>query len=90
MKKDEIFKEIEKYVKLIEEERLRIASNKLEINERRSKLWLEAEGTVDAKKDYIKSELASNYDEIRLAEAGIEFDYNMKKLLEMKLEYCDG
>ena len=40
-------------------------------------LWEEATGTVDAKKDYIKSKIADYDYDISRKEAKIEYSYNM-------------
>lgn len=53
----------------------------------KSPLWGMATGTVDAKKDYIKSMLADKDNEIRLAEAEIEYNYNIIKTIDDRLEY---
>ena len=72
--------EIVEYFDTIKENRDKIAELMHKIHKTKAGLWEEASGTVDAKKDYIKSVLADEYKEIALCEAKIEYAYNMSKL----------
>lgn len=52
-------------------------------------LWEDATGTVDQKKDYIKSETAEFDRDIAREEANIEYAYNMISIVEDKLVLLD-
>lgn len=57
--------------------------------ELKPKLWEEATGTVDQKKDYIRSRV-SDYDmKIHKLESLIEYKYNKIRVLDYKLVYCN-
>ena len=66
-----------------------IAKAQKEINLTKASLWENATGTVDQKKDYIKSQIADKLDIINTAESEIEYNYNMVKVIEYQLEYRD-
>ena len=61
-----------------------------ELKERRAKakppLWEIATGTVDQKKDFIKSEIAEFDKDIAVLEADIELYYNQIRVLDDKIE----
>lgn len=90
MKQNDLINEKEQYYIKIQQSRVKIADSKLEIARRKPDLWEQAGGTVDQKKDYIKSKLTEFSDAIRLEESNIEFFYNMIDVLNNRLEYCDG
>ena len=69
----------------IKEARIKIAEVRFRINAKKSSLWEEATGTVDAKKDYIKFKIADDLKEIELLEADIEWYNNHIDLLTWKL-----
>ena len=52
-------------------------------------LWEEAQGTVDAKKDFIKSKTADIDKQIAYKEANIEYLYNRLNIIEDLLVYRD-
>ena len=75
---------------MIHDSRLKIADAKGQIALKKASLWEEATGTVDQKKDYIKSKIEYETGEINLAEADIEYFYNMIDVLKLRLEHGDG
>lgn len=76
----------ERYTKIYEC-RVNIANLQKEKIIKRNKAWIEATGTVDEKKDYVRSQVSSQSESIALNEANIEFQYNIIKVLENKLIY---
>lgn len=84
-----LIKDAEEYFKNIKICRDMIADTRKTINLKKASLWDEATGTVDAKKDYIKSKLAEEYQIIANAESEIEFNYNMIDVIKFKLEFFD-
>lgn len=85
---DKMIDKIEYWYKEIFDKRNNISELMKKKAEMKASLWSEAEGTVDAKKDYIKSKTASIDDEIRLLEANIEYAYNMVEVYNLRL-LCD-
>ena len=59
-----LINDMELCYKQIKEARDKIANTKFAMNIEKPQLWEEATGTVDAKKDYIKSQLANEIKEI--------------------------
>jgi hypothetical protein len=86
---DKIIEAMENEYQKIYENRVRIEELKKNKVELKPQLWEEAGGTVDQKKDYIRAR-TSDYDmDIRLLEAKIEHSYNLIKVLDYKMVYCD-
>lgn len=79
----------ENFMKAIKECRDKIADLKEEKALKKAPLWEEASGTVDAKKDYIKSKIADIDCEIAKLESDIELYYNQIEIMNDKitLEY---
>lgn len=80
-----LINDMELCYKQIKEARDSIAEIKFAMNVRKPQLWEEATGTVDAKKDYIKSQLADEIKEISLLESEIEWYNNQIELLTWKM-----
>lgn len=83
-----LINEKHKHYLTILEARKNIAELKQNKAVEKAPLWEEATGTVDAKKDYIKSKLSMVDMKIRENEAIIEYSYNMIDILNDKLVYC--
>lgn len=81
--------EKQSYIELIKIGRENIAKYKKEKAERKAPLWGEAQGTVDAKKDYIKSKIADIDFNIAVEEKNIEYCYNMIDLVTDKMVYLE-
>ena len=75
----------EDFMRVIKECRDEIADLKMKRALKKAPLWEEATGTVDAKKDYIKSKIADIDCEIAKYEADIELYYNQIKVLDDKI-----
>lgn len=73
----------------IRRNRKEIADLRMEKAVMKAPLWDEATGTVDAKKDYIKSKTALLDNKIAIMESEIEYLYNELDLINDKLVYCD-
>lgn len=84
-----VIEEKEQYYEKIHDARKRIADAKDSIARERIDAWADAEGTVDQKKDYVKSVIVEYTTEINSAEADIEYYYNMIEILNDKLVYED-
>lgn len=84
---DEMINKIEYWDKEIWDKRNNISELLKKKAEMKASLWSEAEGTVDAKKDYIKSKTATIDDKIRLLEANIEYAYNMIDVWNLRILY---
>ena len=82
-----ILKDVQEYYDKIYDARLKLAELRKERAEKKAPLWEEATGTVDAKKDYIKSKISHLDSEIAKKEAYIEYCYNITKL--KLLEHSD-
>ena len=80
-----LINDMELCYKQIKEARDKIANTKFAMNTKKPELWEEATGTVDAKKDYIKSQLANEIKEISLLESEIEWYNNQIELLTWKM-----
>lgn len=76
----------EAMMKQIWDSRCQIASLKKEKAEKKAVLWLEATGTVDQKKDYIRAAVADIDELISVCEADIELRYNQIGILDDKIE----
>ena len=85
MDRNSLINDMELCYKQIKECRDKIANTKFIINVKKPQLWEEATGTVDAKKDYIKGQLAEELQEIALLENEIEWSSNQVELLTWKL-----
>lgn len=76
----------ENFMKAIKECRDEIADLREKRAIKKAPLWEEATGTVDAKKDYIKSKIADIDCEIAKLEADIELYYNQISILDDKIQ----
>lgn len=79
-----------KYVEEINKARYNIAEAKENLVNQKAPLWEEATGTVDAKKDFIKSKTSDIQRSIDEHEADIEWYYNMIDVINQKLLYGDA
>ena len=79
----------ENFMLTIKKCRDKIADLKEEKALKKAPLWEEASGTVDAKKDYIKSKIADIDCEIAKLESDVELYYNQIEIMNDKiaLEY---
>lgn len=79
----------ENFMRAIKKCRDKIADLKEEKALKKAPLWEEATGTVDAKKDYIKSKIADIDCEISKLESDVELYYNQIEIMNDKiaLEY---
>lgn len=66
--------------------RLEIADLKKKKIDKRAKAWESAEGTVDAKKDYVRSQVSDLDCQIDVLNADIELYYNQIGILDEKIE----
>jgi len=85
-----IIDEVEKHYDAIYNLRMELSDLRKERAEQKAPLWEEAVGTVDAKKDYIKSKISHLDSLIAKKEAEIEYKYNLAKLKLLELEQTDG
>lgn len=86
---EKLIDEMEKHYAFIKKSREEIASLREEIAIKKAPLWEEATGTVDAKKDFIKSKLADLNYRIDMAESEIEYAYNMIQILNWRIAEKD-
>lgn len=86
---DKIIAEKQSCIDLIQKARKELADLREEKAIAKAPLWEEATGTVDAKKDYIRSKLAETDKEIAYKEANIEYLYNRLNILDNKLVYYE-
>ena len=84
---DKIIEAMEKEYQKIYENRVKIEELNKKKVEMKPRLWEEATGTVDQKKDYIRSRTSDYNMDIHLLEAQIEYSYNLIKVLDYKLVY---
>ena len=84
---DKIIEAMEKEYQKIYENRVKIEELNKKKVEMKPRLWEEATGTVDQKKDYIRSRVSDYNMDIHLLEAKIEYSYNLIKVLDYKLVY---
>ena len=84
---DEIVKGMKYTYEQILDMRCEIANFKKQKAEMKSDLWEDATGTVDQKKDYIKSQTADIDYNISELEAGIELAYNLIEVMNLELMY---
>lgn len=79
----------EEFMRAIKKCRDNISDLKKEKALKKAPLWEEATGTVDAKKDFIKSKIADIDCEISMYESDIELYYNQIEIMNDKiaLEY---
>ena len=82
---DELIDKMEEYYRNIHNLRMSIAELKKTKAIKKAPLWEEATGTVDNKKDYIKSKLADIEHDIAVAESDIEYAYNMIDVLNWRI-----
>ena len=85
----ELITEKEMNIELIQKARQELADLREQKAIMKAPLWEEAQGTVDAKKDYIKSKTAEIDKEIAYKEANIEYLYNRLNILDNQLVYSD-
>ncbi len=86
---DEMIAEKQNRFESIKNKRRELADLVEQKNTVKASLWDEATGTVDQKKDYIRSKTADVDKLIAYLEADIEYEYNMIALLTDKMVYCD-
>ena len=86
---EELIAEKEFYIDVVKQGREEIANLKREKALMKPPLWEEATGTVDQKKDYIKSKTAEIDREILIKESNVEYAYNMIDSVNDKLVLCD-
>lgn len=86
---DKIIAEKQSCIDLIQTARKELADLKEKKAIAKAPLWEEATGTVDAKKDYIKSKIANTDKEIAYKEANIEYLYNRLNILDNQLVYYE-
>jgi len=76
----------EQFYLAIHDDRVKIAELKQKKAEMKPMLWKEATGTVDQKKDFIKSRTADIDADISVLDADIELRYNQAKILDDKID----
>lgn len=76
-------------IDLIQKARQELADLREQKAVMKAPLWEEAQGTVDAKKDFIKSKTADIDKQIAYKEANIEYLYNRLNIIEDLLVYRD-
>ena len=81
----ELIAEKQSYIEMISAGRKNIARINHDKILIRAELWDEATGTVDQKKDFIKSKVAEFDYDIATEEANIEYFYNMLGIIEDKM-----
>ena len=85
----DLIAEKQSYVEIIKAGRQNIAKLKKDKALKKAPLWEVAQGTVDAKKDYIKSMVAKIDEDILREEANIEYAYNMIEVVNDKMVTID-
>ena len=86
---EKLIAEKEMNIDLIQKARQELADLRKQKALLKAPLWEEAQGTVDAKKDFIKSKTANIDKEIAYKEAKIEYLYNKLNILDNQLVYSD-
>lgn len=86
---NELITEKEFYINLIKEARKNIAMTKQQKALAKAPLWDEATGTVDQKKDFIKSRVAEYDLDIAVEESNVEYAYNMLEIINDKMLVLD-
>ena len=86
---EKLIAEKQSYVEIIRAGRKNIAKLKADKIKARADAWSEAEGIADAKKDYVRSQVADIDLEIPNEEANIEYCYNMIDIINDKLVLTD-
>ena len=86
---EKLIAEKEMDIDLIQKARQELADLREQKAVMKAPLWEEAQGTVDAKKDYIKSKTADIDKQIAYKEANIEYLYNRLNIIEDLLVYRD-
>lgn len=86
---EKLIAEKQSYVEIIRAGRKNIAKLKADKIKARADAWSEAEGIADAKKDYVRSQVADIDLEISNEEANIEYCYNMIDIINDKLVLTD-
>lgn len=81
--------DMDMYFNEIHDARVELADLMKEKINLRAEAWKEAEGTVDAKKDYVRSMVSDIQCKIDKLESDVEYYYNQVKLLTYKLEHGD-
>lgn len=84
---DEIIDKMDKVYESIYENRIKIEDLLKKKVEMKPRLWEEATGTVDQKKDYIRSRTSELDMKIHKLEAKIEHSYNKIRVLDYQLVY---
>lgn len=87
--RDKLLEKMSREYENIHKDRTDIEDLLKEKVELKPRLWEEATGTVDQKKDYIRSRTSELDMKIHKLEADIEYSYNKIKVLEYYLVYCD-
>ena len=82
---ENLFVEKRMQIEIINEGRKNIAKLKMDKAKMKAPLWEEAQGTVDAKKDFIRSKTAEIDRDIAHEEANIEYCYNMIDLINDRM-----
>ena len=86
---EKLIAEKEMNIDLIQKARQELADLREQKAIMKAPLWEEAQGTVDAKKDFIKSKTADIDKQIAYKEANIEYLYNRLNIIEDLLVYRD-
>lgn len=76
----------EQFIRQIHDARLELADLKMEKINKRAKAWEVAEGTVDQKKDFVRSHVSSVENQISVLEADVEMYYSQMAILDEKIE----
>ena len=76
----------EQFIKQIHDARVELADLKMKKIDMRAKAWEVAEGTVDQKKDFVRSHVSDLDNKISILEADIEMYYNQIHILDEKIE----
>lgn len=83
---DQVIDEIKRHYDYIHKCREDIAELRKQRAVMKAPLWETASGTVDQKKDYIKSQIADYDYNISLKEAEIEYSYNLIDILLFEVD----
>lgn len=76
----------EQFIKQIHEARLELADLRMRKINKRAKAWEVAEGTVDQKKDFVRSHVSDLDNQISVLEADVEMYYSQIAILDEKIE----
>ena len=86
---EKLITELEDTYGYIKDCRVKIADLRKQKAVLKAPLWEEATGTVDAKKDYIKSKTANIDYEIDVLEADIQYQLDLCDVLNWRIMYSD-